>query len=272
MNRRSSIRIAQLVAVLACALSLKFYYSTASVNQLRWILAPTTVLVEIVTGSRFEFESHAGYMKSDHTFLIAASCAGVNFLITSFLMLSLRSLWKQESRECLGNGVRRAVREWGFLPGAALFAYVATILANGVRISTALLHLGSTGIDWLGRDQLHRFEGIITYFGFLLLLFVVSEKIGSPRVAERVSSKVSPSLLRQSLFPLLIYYCTTLAVPLATAAYRYEIAASDFWEHLGFVLLTPLLLLLPLATLRLYRRQRVQLSLTSTTPTHPQMN
>src|SRR5688572_11319540 len=64
IDHRSLIRMAQLVAVLAGALSLKSYYSTATVNQLRWILAPTTTVVEIITGSRFHFEAHAGYMKS----------------------------------------------------------------------------------------------------------------------------------------------------------------------------------------------------------------
>ena len=81
---------AQLVIVLLCAVVVKLYYSTTGVNQLRWILAPTTFVVELISGSRFEFESYAGYMSSDRKFLIAASCAGVNFLITSFLMLSLR--------------------------------------------------------------------------------------------------------------------------------------------------------------------------------------
>ena len=85
-------RIAQWVVVLLCALTLKLYYSAASANQLRWILAPTTLFVELVSGVSFEFESHAGYISEDRSFLIAPSCAGVNFLITAFLMLSARKL------------------------------------------------------------------------------------------------------------------------------------------------------------------------------------
>ena len=125
-------RNAQLVVVLLCALTLKLYYSTASANQLRWILAPTTVLVELVSGTPFEFESHAGYITSDRSFVIAASCAGVNFLITAFLMLSLRKLWRDRSRNPPVNVA------WKFIPAAALFAYLATLVANTVRISTAL--------------------------------------------------------------------------------------------------------------------------------------
>ena len=100
MKRKVKSKAAsQLVVIVGAAALIKLYYSTASVNELRWILAPTTALVEFITGTSFEFESYAGYMSSDHTFLIAASCAGVNFLITSFLMLSLRKLWQDRGKQ-----------------------------------------------------------------------------------------------------------------------------------------------------------------------------
>ena len=102
-------RIAQWLVVLFCALALKQHYSSASANNLRWILAPTTALVELVSGVSFEFESHAGYMSSDRSFLIAPSCAGVNFLITAFLMLSAIRMLRQKAKD----------NAWGFIPAAA---------------------------------------------------------------------------------------------------------------------------------------------------------
>lgn len=250
----------QLLLILLCAFALKLFYSTASANQLRWILAPTTKLVELVTGTDFTFESNAGYMSSDHTFLIASSCAGVNFLMTSFLMLSLRRLWRDRWQQL----------SWQFIPITALLAYLATLIANTFRITVALQLRSTTASfkTWLAPDQLHRFEGIFIYFGFLLLLFVVSEKLatGSDRVSAtsldilkgNEESRVRLArLLRQSLFPLLIYYATTLALPLATAAYRADAAANDFWEHLAFVLATPLLLIIPLAACQLLRSKRL---------------
>jgi exosortase K len=234
-------RKAQLVVVVLCAAVVKLYYSTASVNQLRWILAPTTVAVELVTGSRFEFESYAGYINSDRSFLIAASCAGVNFLITSFLMLSLRKLWRDREQSIA----------WRFIPKVALFAYLTTLVANTVRISTAVrLREMPLGMAWLNPGQLHRFEGIFIYFGFLLLLFMVSERM-SPSVGS--SSENASGLWRRSLFPLLIYYATTLGIPLANVAYRPRTVAAGFWEHSVFVLLTPLLLILPIAAFRFFR-------------------
>jgi exosortase K len=225
--------IAQLVVVLGGALSMKFYYSAASVNQLRWILAPTTMLVEFVTGRHFAFESHAGYMSSDHTFLIAASCSGVNFLITAFLMLTIRQLWRQGSK----HHQEALWRQWIFLPIAAVVAFATTVVANTVRISIALqMQQTSLKVRWLDAEHLHRLEGIFVYFGFLLLLFVFWERTRSTSGRE-----VKPlGLLRVCFYPLVIYYAMTLGLPLANGAYR----QSSFWEHSLFVLLAPVAIVL----------------------------
>src|SRR5215207_6183547 len=166
MSSRIKLRsIAQLVVILAIAYALKYFYSTASVNDLRWVLAPTTLSVEILTGEHFTFESQAGYMSADHTFLIAASCSGVNFLIISFVTLSLVKFWQERKVE------------WRDIPLALLAAYVATLIANTMRIVVALylrwIDLSFTG---LAAEEIHRVEGIIVYFGFLLLLFFVTDK------------------------------------------------------------------------------------------------
>ena len=233
-------RLAQVVVVLLVALGLKQYYSTASANQLRWILAPTTMLVSLVSGETFQFESYAGYITSDRTFVIAAACAGVNFLITAFLMLSLRKLWVDKSAQV----------SWRFIPTAALVAYLATLVANTVRITIALqLQRTPPQIGGLSRGELHRFEGIFVYFGFLLLLFMIS---------ERGRTKNTSRLLSLSVFPLLIYYLTTLGIPLANSAYRQKLVDGDFWWHFVFVLLTPLIFVVPVAAFR-YCRSHYQL-------------
>lgn len=241
----TSKRNAQLAVVLLCAVAAKLYYSMTSVDQLRWILAPTTTLVELVSGSRFEFESHAGYMSSDRSFIIAASCAGVNFLITSFLMLALGKLWRDRTQDTT----------WRFIPCAALCAYLATLLANTIRISTALrLHRMPLEMGWLNPNQLHRLEGIFIYFGFLLLLFMVSEKF---RSEDASGSESASGLFRRTFCPLIFYYAATLGVPMANGAYR---RGTDFWEHACFVLLTPLVLILPLVTFRFYKARQVKRS------------
>ena len=210
MSRRT-IWSAQLLVLLLCALALKFYYSTATADELRWILAPTTMLVSLLSGKSFEFESLTGYMSSDHMFVIAAPCAGVNFLITSFVMLGLRRLWR--------GGVQNV--SWRFIPLAAVLAYAATLVANTMRIWIAL---HPVRVSWLTANQVHRLEGILVYFGFLLLLFMLTERSNS---------------VKRFLFPLFIYYATTLGIPLVNGSWQ---QGSAFWEHFAFVLVLPLVL------------------------------
>ena len=140
----------------------------------------------------------------------------------------------------------------------SLIAYLATVIANAVRITTAIqMHRPDVERGWFDPGQVHRFEGILIYFGFLLLLFFFGEWID--RALDRTRSRnhqvrqmlQSGNSTRQPLtlyraayylLPLTVYYAMTLAVPLANGAYRQGAA---FWEHALFVLVTPLLLLLP---------------------------
>ncbi len=227
----------QFSAVLLIALGVKLYYSFATVNGLRWILAPTTFLVEAVTGERFAFESGAGYMNAGNSFLIAAPCSGVNFLITAFLLLTLIRLLRARTT---GIG-------WTTLPVALIAAYATTIIANTVRIAVALrMQRMQHDVVWVHPEQLHRLEGIFVYFGFLLLLFVLNDYTGRDHHARG-----GRDLIRLAWLPLLVYWAVTLGVPVLNGAYR---EGSAFLEHFVFVTVTPLILMLPLLIFRLLRR------------------
>ena len=218
MNRRRMIWGAQLAIVALCALALKQYYSTATANELRWILAPTTLIVELLSGRSFEFESYTGYMSSDHTFVIAVPCAGVNFLITAFVLLTLRLLWRERFESI----------SWRFLPLSLVFAYATTVIANAVRICVALeIQRRSVEVSWLSGNQLHRLEGIVVYFGFLMLLFVLMER-------------------KLLIFPVIIYYAMTLGVPIINGSFH----RVGFWEHFGFVVVIPVIVMLPVLIVR----------------------
>jgi len=228
MNRMRKIQGAQFLVIILCALALKLHYATASADQLRWILGPTTALVELLSGSSFQFESYAGYMSSDHRLLVAASCAGVNFMLTAFLMLTLRVLLRDRS----------TVLSWRFIPLLAAFAYITTIIANTIRICVALwLQHVSDDLRRLSWGQLHRIEGIIIYFGFLLLLFVLTEKDGTQE---------STGFVRKMGFTLIVYYSTTLIIPLLNGSYRDR----GFFEHSVVVLILPLIMASLLVALR----------------------
>ena len=226
MRRLTVNTITQIVTVLGVAYALKYHYSVATVNALRWILEPTRIMVEIFTGHTFRFESYAGYLIDDRTFIIAASCAGVNFLIIMFLMLNAGQFYRE----------RRLT--WGHIGISLIIAYVTTLIANTVRIVIALQLLKyDVRIGSFGDEDVHRLEGIVVYFVFLLLLFFVTEKI-----ADRTRPNPA-TLLRRALIPITIYYIATLAVPLARGAY----AEPAFWQHAMFVLIAPLVIMLPVA-------------------------
>ena len=224
----------KLAAILLIALGLKYHYSTASVDELRWILSPTTFLVEMITGIRFSFESHSGYLSADNTFLIAVSCSGVNFLIIAFLLLTLVPLLRGRDT----NGAS--------LAGALGVAYAMTLVANTTRIVAALaLQRMKFSIAGIGAEEVHRIEGIVVYFLFLLLLFFAAER----RWAGRL---LSSSAIRSGLIYLLaIYYAVTLGIPLVRRSYLDE---PSFWEHSIYVLLVPIVIVLPFALLNLRRK------------------
>ncbi|MCI0416023.1 exosortase K [bacterium] len=197
----------------ACALFaaflIKSHYSHASAEDLRWILAPTTVLVEWMSGGSFEFESGSGYISKAHYFLIAPSCSGVNFLMTAFVMLSLKWIWTSPTK-------RFQILS---LPVAAGIAFIATLVANSVRISLAL------AFQSLNSATFHRMEGILIYFSFLLLLFVLTER---------------GFRIKRFFFPLLIYYACALGIPVLNGAWKQGLR---FQEHALFVMIIPLLLI-----------------------------
>ncbi|HUR96971.1 MAG TPA: exosortase K [Pyrinomonadaceae bacterium] len=226
---------AQLSVILLTAYAVKSFYSTAGVNDLRWILAPTAVLVELITGKQFTFESQAGYISADHTFLIAASCSGVNFLIISFLVLALGKIWRERPTEV----------EWRFLPIAAAVAYVSTLAANTTRIVVAL-YSQNVETSWFDHDELHRVQGIVIYFGFLLALFAASERFASR--SGRVWNSPS-SVSRRSAYVLAIYYAVTLGIPILRGSYR----ESAFWQHSIVVVAIPIGLTLLFAICRATR-------------------
>jgi hypothetical protein len=90
-------------------------------------------------------------------------------------------------------------------------------------------------ISWLTANQLHRLEGIVVYFGFLLLLFVLTERRRATNPA------------RLFLVPLFIYYAVTVGIPIVNGSYKH---GASFWEHFGFVLVLPLILVVPLVLTR----------------------
>jgi exosortase K len=151
-----------LLAVVALVIwGMKAYYASARADDLRWILSPTAWLAGVMTGTAFVMTPGEGYLSSEHLFLIEKSCAGINFMIAAFGMVTVTLLHRVGSRL---DGAR--VLAVGLVAG-----YAAAVIINAVRIAIAMwLAAHHAALSTLTPADVHRLEGITVYFGGLMLL------------------------------------------------------------------------------------------------------
>lgn len=164
------------------AFGLKKFYQTANVHDLYWILAPSKLVVQGFTGLEFSYDASLGYVNQAHQFVIAKSCAGVNFLIIVFCT------------SVFGFSLKMKPNHWQWLsmPVFLVVAYLLTVLVNAFRIISALLLKGAHLPQVFGLDpnQLHAVEGVVVYLAFLLLYYLLLNycftHYRQPRVAASV--------------------------------------------------------------------------------------
>ena len=235
--------IATSTLILVVAFALKQHFSHAGPDSLAWVLGPTVGLVELLTGVEFEVERGVGYFARTEMFAITKSCAGVNFLIVSFSMLGLAWTWG-------GRPTRVPLLAVGLAAG---LAFSTTIVANAIRITVAL-PLSHTDYDPLGMSgaDVHRFVGVVVYFGALLILyrlFVVRRSASRP-------GRLPPWTVW--LLPLAFYVSVTLVVPLLNGWLRGR--PLQWGEHTTVLLLLPaamiVVVLVGAAGLRALARRR----------------
>ncbi|MFC1679590.1 exosortase K [Elusimicrobiota bacterium] len=205
--------VAILLLAAAVAYWLKRFYSQASVEELRWILHPTALLVSAAAGEPFPFEAGYGYVSRAHGFVIAPACAGINFLIVSAcsLICALAGRWRTWRAKA------------AVLAGSFLVAYVWALAANTVRILIALAIQDSETALFLSPDRLHRVEGVVVYLAFLLILHVAVEYT---RPAKALT-------LRLVGLPLGVYLAVTILVPLLNGVH----VDARFLEHAATTLI-----------------------------------
>jgi exosortase K len=209
--------------------ALKYHYSIARAENLKWILAPTAALVETITGNLFYFETDTGYINHDLRILIAPACAGVNFLIAAFCMSFFCGIFKL-------TGLKSKCM-WLII--CSVGAYVFTVSVNALRIwlSIATIAADIHG-GWFTPQRVHRMSGILIYFFFLSVFYHIIQKIIHP-VQAGFSDKPKSNINRTihiGILPLIFYWITAIAVPWLNSAYEKD--PSGFAEHsltVGFV-------------------------------------
>ena len=168
-------RLAFVTIAIVVAWGLKRHYADARPDDLTWILGPTARLVSATTGETFVMQSGEGYFSRERLFLIEKSCAGVNFMIAAFAMLVV----------ALFHRVTSSVEAVRVLGASLLASYTAAVFVNAVRISIAMW-LGShpAALSTLSAADVHRVEGITVYFGGLVLLYELVQRLDRRVVAS----------------------------------------------------------------------------------------
>jgi exosortase K len=243
MNNLSGKEIAQNIIfclmALCIAWGLKYHYSTAHAESLKWILAPTAALVETITRHPFFFESNIGYINQDLQIIIAPACAGINFLIAVFCMSAFCGIFKLPGFQ----------KKSFWLIGCAAGAYIATINVNAFRIWISIATIAADiHAGWFTPQRVHRMSGIIIYFFFLSGFYHIIQKIiylvaNDLVLANDPDNITWPLNLKKQkkrkngidrtihfgILPLICYWIIAIAVPWLNAAHKKDPAG--FTEH-----------------------------------------
>ena len=254
--------------VVFIALGLKYHYSRAGSEELVWILSPTAYLVEHISGIPFENEAHTGFVSRGYQFIIAPSCAGVNFLIMSFCMAVFSSI----------RFINHAGLKIFWLAFSLVCAYILTVTVNALRI---IISIYSYNADiyyrWFTSARIHRLEGIVIYFFFLCLFYMIIRKtvhrIGKGAEGKQIKAAGcgggKSKYLRRActgLIPFFWYGLFSLGVPLFRGALHEN--GSRFIEHSGTVICASLIVLALLFLIKLFRRGigRIMINFNLATP------
>jgi exosortase K len=160
-------RLVVVAAAVLIAWALKRHYAGARADDLWWILTPTAELAGVITATPFEMQAGEGYLSRDRLFLIEKSCAGVNFLIAAFGLLIV----------ALFHRVASPLPAARLLGASLVAAYVFAVMVNAVRITIAMwLAAHPIARSTLSAADVHRIEGIVVYFGGLVLLYELTQR------------------------------------------------------------------------------------------------
>ena len=216
---------------LLIAFGLKYHYSRAGSDDLLWILGPTAGLVEYLSGIKFENEANTGFVSQGYRTIIAPSCAGINFLIMAFCMAVFTSI--HVIKGC------RLKHLW--LAASLVCAYILTVTVNTLRIIAAIYSYNADiYLGWITPARVHRLEGIVIYFFFLCLFYMIIirtvHRIRQGPVRKPISAIGNYGAKNyyfrwacSGLIPLFWYGLITLGVPVVTGAFQEN--SSRFKEH-----------------------------------------
>lgn len=216
--------------VLTLVLALKVHYSRADGEDLIWILGPTAKMVGILSGHRFVYEAHTGFINTGLQAIIAPSCAGINFLIAALCMIAFTGLFS----------LHHPSSRWWWAVISFPAAYVLTLCVNTLRILVSVYFPAAavhTGL--LSHDSMHRLQGITVFFVSLSLVYFLLQKV-IPIVNRHVQSGGTEKIHRKSpvihrlisgFVPVCWYLAVALGIPIVNGTFRTHTLHPNFMAH-----------------------------------------
>lgn len=186
MKQNQLLISGEIAATAVIIFTMGYFCRTSDSDALKWILAPTAWWAGILSGIYFEYLPHQGYVNYFHQFLIAPSCAGIRFMLLTFLMLAFSFRLSDylcgnrqvdsERDDKENTNMRKECLWFGF---SIVFSYISTVFVNGIRIVASvylpdILERAHLMDGWLTPDRLHTVIGTVTYFSFLCVIYLAA--------------------------------------------------------------------------------------------------
>lgn len=151
------------LVLLAMAVGLKWWYRTATPDDLAFVLRPVAAAISALTGAPYTFVPGEGYVFRALGMVIDRSCSGINFLAITWATFAFLLL-RRHAAGCVAPYM-------ALLAGA--LAYALTLFANTGRILT-LVKVQAIGYH-LGQKQ-HEAVGAFFFIAILLLASLLLDR------------------------------------------------------------------------------------------------
>lgn len=159
------------VAVVAMVLVFKLWHQQSSPDDLQWFLYPVKCVVSFIENAPTRYVDGTGYYFPSLSIMIDKSCAGVNFFLITFGLLSLVAL-----AQC-----RRNSQLPGALAASTSIAFALTTFVNVIRIDGAIRLREFEGhVSWLGAPWFHEAYGAFVYMLVLAGIYIAFHKLTKP--------------------------------------------------------------------------------------------
>lgn len=151
------------IGLLLLFVLLKYLYTLSTNDHLLFLLAPTNACIEIATGSKATYLLTTGFVHHQLPIIIDRSCAGFNFWLLSFTLLTISTIhyYSINTDKLLA------------CVALLLISYAATLFVNVSRIMVAILTLKYKNLyTGLSKEWMHEAQGAFIYLLFLIVLYI----------------------------------------------------------------------------------------------------